>query len=510
MKLKLGTRRSLLAMAQSGWVAKEIEKRNPGVQIELVGIETSGDKILDIPLSKIEGKEFFVAELDKALLSKEVDFCVHSMKDLSLDRPKEFIIGAIPPRANPRDVVLFAPEILETIRSGRTIKIGTSSPRRLENIPAFLKKALPRFSVKEPDLNFIEIRGNVNTRLSRVHEPEQSEKHLDGVVLALAGLSRLYVDEKGKTELDRLLKGVKSMILPLSHNPTAPAQGALAVECRRDDSNTLSVLRKLHDPSTEKLIVKEREILSEWGGGCHQKLGATAFIHENIGELLIIKGEHPDGKKIASLRWELPKLEKIKTLDVWNGRKFRSDSALIDELSFDLKPKNNVYYLTHSRALTKKISFNSNEIVWTSGANSWFRLAERGVWVQACTEELGVPALKELMDIRVLRNPEKVTVLTHEDAIQDWENRGFDTFATYRIPESKTLYDESVIHKLKNAKLIFWSSASQYEMLKNQFRADALHFCGLGKSAEKLRPILKEKLHVFPNEKEWLNWLNIK
>src|SRR4051812_47330826 len=99
--LKLGTRRSLLAWAQSSWVARELEKLHPGkIKVELVGIETRGDKILDIPLSQVDGKEFFVAELDHALRSREVDFTVHSLKDLSLDRPKEFTLGCIPRREN--------------------------------------------------------------------------------------------------------------------------------------------------------------------------------------------------------------------------------------------------------------------------------------------------------------------------------------------------------------------------------------------------------------------------
>src|SRR5499427_5750721 len=109
MKLKLGTRKSLLAWAQSSWVARELERLNPGVKVELVGIETRGDKILDVPLQAVAGKEFFVAEIDDALRSRAVDLTVHSMKDLSLDRPAEFVLGANPKRENPRDVIVFGP-----------------------------------------------------------------------------------------------------------------------------------------------------------------------------------------------------------------------------------------------------------------------------------------------------------------------------------------------------------------------------------------------------------------
>ncbi|CAK9249825.1 unnamed protein product [Sphagnum jensenii] len=117
---------------------------------------------------------------------------------------------------------------MEKLRSGQKIRIGTSSPRRLENIPSFLKEALP---FGKAEVEFVEIRGNVNTRLSRVHEPEKSSKHLDAVILAFAGLIRLWQDEKGRAELTKLLAGVRWMVLPLRECPAAPAQGALAIEC---------------------------------------------------------------------------------------------------------------------------------------------------------------------------------------------------------------------------------------------------------------------------------------
>jgi hydroxymethylbilane synthase len=239
----------LLAWAQSGWVARELERLNPGLHVELVGIETRGDRIQDVPLSAVQGKEFFVAELDQALKSGEVDLTVHSMKDLSLDRPREFTLAAIPPRENARDVVLFGPGVMEKVAAGQALRIGTSSPRRLENIPPFLEKVLPVLG-RPPRAELVEIRGNVNTRLSRVHEPVGAPKQLDGVVLAFAGLIRLWKDPQARIELNQLLKGVRWMVLPLRECPPAPAQGALAVECRGSDSETRAALARLHDPAT--------------------------------------------------------------------------------------------------------------------------------------------------------------------------------------------------------------------------------------------------------------------
>lgn len=230
--LVLGTRKSLLAQAQSRWVAQEIQKISDQ-NIQLKGIITEGDQILDIPLSQIDGKEFFVKALDDELLAGTTDYSVHSMKDLALERPEGIRIAAIPPRENPRDVIWFHPRTIEKLQTGTPLRIGTSSPRRLENTPVFLKDALPRWE-HTPQVQFVEIRGNVNTRLKRLSD--DGERQLDGVVLAMAGLNRLALDDDALDELRHLTSGLLRMVLPLDECPTAPAQGALMVECLKGDS----------------------------------------------------------------------------------------------------------------------------------------------------------------------------------------------------------------------------------------------------------------------------------
>ena len=145
--LRLGTRRSALAWVQSSQVAQALRDAHPGLQIELVGIETRGDRILDVPLSGIEGKEFFTAEIDAALIQGRVDLTVHSLKDLSLDRPAALTLGAIPQRANPRDIAIFAPDALQRLSGGHGLRIGTASPRRQQLLPAFLGRAVELIAV---------------------------------------------------------------------------------------------------------------------------------------------------------------------------------------------------------------------------------------------------------------------------------------------------------------------------------------------------------------------------
>src|ERR1700722_2978367 len=223
--LKLGTRRSALARAQSAAVARQLEQLHPGLTIELVGIETRGDRILDTPLSSVEGKEFFTDELDAALLAGQVDFTVHSYKDLSLERSARLLLAA-----------------------GHELVLGSSSPRRASFVPDFLQRVLPRRTADRRTLGrvrLVDLRGNVDSRLRRLREPRGAPRQLDGIVLAFAGLARLWADAAGLALMRELFSGLPRMVLPLSVCPAAPAQGALAVECRPGDVETVALLRAI-------------------------------------------------------------------------------------------------------------------------------------------------------------------------------------------------------------------------------------------------------------------------
>src|SRR5579863_8377342 len=164
--LKLGTRRSALARAQSAAVSRELERLHAGLRLELVGIETRGDRIQDRPLSSVDGKEFFTAEIDHALLEGEIDFTVHSYKDLSLERTPQLRLAAVPRREQPHDIAVFAADVRERLAAGLPLTIGTSSPRRQALIPAFLQRMLPQARAGAgAQIQLVELRGNVDSRL---------------------------------------------------------------------------------------------------------------------------------------------------------------------------------------------------------------------------------------------------------------------------------------------------------------------------------------------------------
>lgn len=486
--LKLGTRRSLLAWAQSSWVAREVEKHHPGLKVELVGIDTMGDQILDKPLSQIDGKEFFTAELDHALLDGRVDFTVHSMKDLSLDRPAAIQLAAIPERELQHDVIVFHENVLARLKVGKGIRIGTSSPRRLTLIPAFLQKALPYAGKSQ--VKFVEIRGNVNTRLGRIHEDENSERKLDGVVLAFAGLERLAKDEKAALELWKLLDRTKLIVLPIRQCPTAPAQGALAIESNRNKSEVFDLLRKLHHPSTEAGVAKERAVLREWGGGCHQKLGAS-FTPNQYGGKLFVRGEKPNGEFVVETRnlgnvpYSFSEFTKIEARDLFNFQK----RELTPEDRKVLK-STTLCFVAHSRALDfmdeETVSLLATKRVWVSGLKSWYKLAAKGIWVEGSVEYLGFEYFQTFKNKLLLRMNDKTAFLTHaESSVQESETLPIACY-THQFRE--------IPKKISESTHLYWSSglpfSTVWSMLgtpEKQAFSKKVHASGSGKTAAAIR-----------------------
>jgi hydroxymethylbilane synthase len=512
--LRLGTRRSALAWVQSSQVAAALRAAHPGLDVQLVGIETRGDRVLDKPLAEIEGKEFFTAELDHALADQRVDFTVHSLKDLALERPASFVLAAVPRRANPRDLALFAPDVPEVLAGGGSLRIGTSSPRRAQLLPDFFARALPN----EPRgrLSLGNLRGNVDSRLRRLHEPRGSEKQLDGVVLAMAGLARLFADtateRKGHELLCALLDGLHLMVLPLSESPGAPGQGALAVECRADDADTRALLAVLEDPATRAGIAIERALLAEHGGGCHQRFGATLSWLPDLGGVLRIAGRNARDQDIGERRFlpevALPAI--TGNVRTWDGSLAARAAAtpLLDDATLASRLRHEAVFVAHSRALpTGGAPALAGRKVWTSGTKSWFALAAQGVWVQGCSEGLGAEAAAQLVAEPVLRLPPpgQWDALTHAAATEPWQAgswAGANVIATYQVSESELPEREG----LAAATHLFWSSTAQFER-GHQFTSPmAWHASGPGKTADHIRASGVRNFRAFPSVEEWRKW----
>ncbi|MCX7822348.1 MAG: hydroxymethylbilane synthase [Syntrophobacterales bacterium] len=247
-RIVLGTRGSKLALRQSLIVKEMLEGAWEGLEVELSIIKTTGDKITDVPLARIGGKGLFVKEIEEALMAGSIDCAVHSMKDVPSELPKGLIIGAIPKREDPRDVLVSASFTrLADLPYGAVV--GTSSLRRMVQIRKL-----------RPDLQVEVLRGNLDTRLRRVQEG-----HFDAVILAAAGIHRMGWQ-----------KVIREYFDPNEFLP-AVGQGALGIEIREDDRDIYSLVSKLHDEYTAISVQAERSFLRELEGGCQVPIGCHCF-----------------------------------------------------------------------------------------------------------------------------------------------------------------------------------------------------------------------------------------
>lgn len=247
--IRLGTRGSALALWQSRFVAAQLSALAPDLAVELVEIASTGDRVVDRPLSDVEGTGFFTATLEAALLDGRVDLAVHSFKDLPVAATPDLIVAAVPERGPAEDVLVARGGLtLETLPAGA--RVGTCSLRRTAQVAA-----------RRPDVEIVALRGNVPTRVARVGGGE-----LDAIVLAKAGLVRLG------------LEAHISQTFPLDDVLPAPAQGALAVQCRAADGAMRERLAALDHAPTRQAVTAERTMLHALGGGCSVPVGAVATV----------------------------------------------------------------------------------------------------------------------------------------------------------------------------------------------------------------------------------------
>jgi len=253
--IRIGSRKSQLALVQTYWVQEQLQKLYPDREFEVCTMSTQGDKILDVALAKIGDKGLFTKELEVAMLQQETDLAVHSLKDLPTNLPEGLVLGAVTERVNPADALVVharhQDKQIDTLPAGAVV--GTSSLRRLAQLRHHY-----------PHLAFKDVRGNLNTRLQKLDAGEY-----DAIILAFAGLQRLGMG-------DRI-----HQVLPAEVSLHAVGQGALGIECRAEDTEVLTLLKALeHQPSAWRCQA-ERAFLRELEGGCQVPIGVNTALEGN-------------------------------------------------------------------------------------------------------------------------------------------------------------------------------------------------------------------------------------
>ena len=468
--LKILSRKSPLARIQALLVAEQISKSFPDIDILHLYKDTLGDEDLTTPLNKMPDIGVFTNDIRNDLLNEVADIAVHSWKDLPVDLEEGTeIIGTLD-RADMRDMIFLKKDSIG--KKGLTIL--SSSPRREKNLSTFLPIALPFKS----RIKFKDIRGNIHTRLTKLIEGSD-----DGLVVAKAAIDRFLQNKNGEFEKDKkslldMQKNLRWMVLPLSQNPCAAAQGALAIEARKDDESVKEIISTISNQETFNSVEVERTILKSYGGGCHQKIGVS---HEILGAgaLMTIRGETEAGGDLSERSLDNNVDNYFDSLNQTNyfpknrdELKFFERKPILDSIEVLKKVKNKGIYVSRSNALQSNDLIDDSNIIWTSGIDTWKSLAKKGYWVNGTSDSLGEnnsPEESMFKEVSWLK-------VSHKDNL----NENKSVIATYELSPL------DVSKRLLECDYFYWMSTSSFELALKKYPElkGRNHACGLGKTFE--------------------------
>ena len=491
--IKIISRKSDLAIIQACLVGDAIKDRKSDMFIEYLYKDTRGDIDLTTPLSQLPEIGVFTSDLRESLINEEADIAVHSWKDLPINLTKGTkIIGTLP-RADMRDIIFFKKKNLDKIEKNKTLNLLTSSPRREYNLNTFLKNALP---YKIEKISFDNIRGNIPTRLNKYFFGDA-----DGIVLAKAALDRLLNNNTDLSkDIRKILDSSNWLIPPLSENPCAPAQGAIAIEVKDGRDDIINLIREINDTETFESVQIERNILSSYGGGCHQKIGVS-YEKRDFGDVLTLKGMTDDNialnqrkierKEESNNSWYNIDQNKIYPSDLKNYNFFSRNNLKdhIEEIS-SLRSKN--ILASRANVLDGKIKIDSSNILWSSGVKTWFQLVKKGYWVNGSFDSLG----ENEENLKFIANNDWVK-LTHKDSLDFFIN---DRLFTYRLTKNKITED------LSEKSHFYWMSGSAFEYAIEQFPIilEKFHPCGPDNTYEIIKKnVTEDRIKIFLNYEDW-------
>lgn len=495
MRLVLAARRSELARIQAFQVGRALEVIHPQLKLEYSFHESLGDKNQNDPLWQMPEKGVFTQDLRAGLLAGRYDLAVHSWKDLAIEDDEETEIAATLPRADMRDLLLVRADRWEEVKRTARITILTSSPRRTYNLDSFLRTALPS---RIDELIFQPVRGNVPTRVRKLWNPGA-----DALIVAKAALDRLLEAPEAEfaatqAELRNALAQCRWVVLPLRANPTAAAQGALAVEVKSANPKLGEMFAAINCANTFDTTKREREILKSYGGGCHQKIGVSV-LRRSYGEITFLRGLTDDGTVLNDCRLSpaRPRPPKVTRDLMWPLK--ASDSVWFKREPIPATMPNAPLWIAKADALPVDASIADSQIVWTSGLKTWERLASRGIWVNGSAEGLGEqenPNIETLIggDVKWLK-------LTHADAPA---GNGMQMLPTYK------LFATEESPSLEGRQYFFWTSGSSFAraLSLNPWLNSMTHFCGPGNTHKVLDGHGIEP-HVFLDHEQWLKEMSL-
>lgn len=495
MLIKISARKSDLARLQAYMVGDTLKATHPHIEIQYRFKESLGDKNLTDPLWKIPEKGVFTEDFYGELLRGEADLVVHSWKDLPTEHKEDTIIAATLPRADQKDLLLVKKSHFTKLGQERKMRVFSSSPRREYNLTPFFKTHLP-FNLES--VHFESVRGNIPTRIRKLLESSE----VDGLIVAKAALDRLLVAPQAEfQEVQTLLRGyleqLNWMALPLSINPNAAAQGALAVEILSHREDLKKILEPIHDPITFACAQKERKILASFGGGCHQKIG-VCVLSRPYGEITWLRGLTDQGQV----------LDKRTLISSTPFPKFSPDQMYASDMKAQRTPiavepldaKINAVFVARAEAWPD--GWKSPGFIWTAGLKTWKNLAQKGLWVHGCSESLGE---QEEPHIDTLAGePLYWMKLSHEEGFIT-NSETLPLLPTYSLQLGPT-------GNISKKDCFFWNSGSQFLQAAEQEPSilKKHHACGPGNTFKVIKSYMEKnnsydpsRLKIFLDQEDW-------
>ena len=500
-KVRIICRNSRLSLIQAELVKEKILGVQPDAVVVIIPRTSLGDRDLSVPLSALDGTDFFTQEIFEVLQRDEADIAVHSLKDMSAPHFFSHDAFAIVDRDDVRDVAIFNEDIIEKLKNGEVINIGTCSPRRQEMAIGFLKKALPQFG-SEIKIEVKPIRGNLEGRLKQIHD-----RKFDATILATAGLNRLLRDDQknkitGEHSVSSLLEGKRLMLLPLIECAPAPCQAAIVAEANPQNTAAVELIRKINQRDLLEEVTAEKRMGFEFGTGCLQRFGVVSIKNEQ-GTYVYAAGEDQHGAKFS--KWSnLPELE-------LEGRTFFSSTDHMRDFfsyavgDFDEPIESEGVFVANYKTLLHPDAFAKlvGKKIWASGTKTWFELAKLGLWVEGSADAMGFEKMESVLKMPLFNiNIKSLTILTHCNAAARWREKGYKAVSNYELsPNNQNTLKELIA----DSTAFFWSSFSQYEFYGKDLDKEALHLCAAGETAvllrnEGLAPV------IFPTIKSFELW----
>lgn len=468
MHVRVLSRASALAVLQAALVERALRARWPDITVERLTRSSAGDRDPRADLRTAVEKGVFTSDLSQALLDGAADLVVHSWKDLPTAGRPGTIVAATLERADPRDVLLVRRAVLSSQPS--TVHVLSSSPRRAWQIQGSAPRLLPW---PVTDVRVTAVRGNVPTRLAKLVNGDG-----DALIVAKAALDRLLSDDATTETMAAVrsaLDQCRWMVLPLKEHPTAPAQGALAVEIAAERTDLADRLGAISHGPTWEAVEYERRILESFGGGCHEAVGATVLVRD-YGLVVSIRANVGD---LPSETWSLDtpgdRPPRAAPQHVW-PRPDERGRATRRALRAPIPAEDVGLWVARAEALPVDWTVPPSRLVWTAGLRTWERLAARGVWVNGCADGLGD---QERPDVETLAGHAVVwRRLTHADSGDP------DALATYVVNED--------VPSLAGRTHFFWTSGSAFAraLARHPEIRDAWHASGPGRTARTIRDTL--------------------